>query len=550
MEEAYRLEVVRLIFGDVGRILSDFSCAVEAKVLLHGRMYITTRYICFYSNFFGYEKKIKLPYRSINCVTREKDKLFGSKAIEINTPKKNYAFRSFWDRDECYKILRDCHRAGIGEPPLPDSVLPALMEQARSKKKREPSASDEADDAPAKADAPASPAAAPAPRRPDPPSPARADPPEGAGGSADPDPTPLPDPGADPGAADPDPEPAGEPEPKPEGEPEGDPAGPSGEAKGAGVGEDRGEAMAKGAEEDIFDEEQSQAVPEGGLSDPERLSRALGERRMKHELFGCRFEGLGVQEFFDLFLSDGAELSLAAFHASRGDSELDCAAWASAEGGLELRALKFRTPVVAPIGPSSTRGVKVQRLRRFGASGLILDSSTNLEDIPNGDAFKVDDQWVVCPAEGGALDLRVHFECVFHKAVLWKGIIETRSKADTAKFYEDWAEAARRHLQERRNPRRRRDRRGRAAPGRGAARPPALPEVNVNPKFTIPVIPWLLAILFLTLYWRSQGEVALLRQTHGVARAGGATEAQRIARALDAIAERLERLEAKVDAYV
>ena len=33
--------------------LPDFSCAVESSVLLHGRMYVTNRFLCFYSNLFG-----------------------------------------------------------------------------------------------------------------------------------------------------------------------------------------------------------------------------------------------------------------------------------------------------------------------------------------------------------------------------------------------------------------------------------------------------------------------------------------------------------------
>ena len=38
---------------------TDYSCAVESKILLHGRMYITDKFICFYSNFFGFEKKVR-----------------------------------------------------------------------------------------------------------------------------------------------------------------------------------------------------------------------------------------------------------------------------------------------------------------------------------------------------------------------------------------------------------------------------------------------------------------------------------------------------------
>ena len=43
--------------------LEDYSCAVQAKILLHGRMYLTSKNICFYSNLFGYEKKLVLLLR-------------------------------------------------------------------------------------------------------------------------------------------------------------------------------------------------------------------------------------------------------------------------------------------------------------------------------------------------------------------------------------------------------------------------------------------------------------------------------------------------------
>lgn len=41
------------------RLIADFSCAVESKILLHGRMYVTQKFICFYSNLFGLEKKVQ-----------------------------------------------------------------------------------------------------------------------------------------------------------------------------------------------------------------------------------------------------------------------------------------------------------------------------------------------------------------------------------------------------------------------------------------------------------------------------------------------------------
>ncbi|CAN0516175.1 unnamed protein product, partial [Ectocarpus sp. 8 AP-2014] len=42
--------------------VADFSCAVESRILLHGRMYVTNTFVCFYSNLFGFEKIIKIPF--------------------------------------------------------------------------------------------------------------------------------------------------------------------------------------------------------------------------------------------------------------------------------------------------------------------------------------------------------------------------------------------------------------------------------------------------------------------------------------------------------
>ena len=106
---AWRDEIVRTIFGDVGAIRRDFSCAIERKILLHGRLYVTERFICFYSNLFGFEKKIKIPYSHVTCVTKENTAVFIPNAIAVITARKEYVFRSFWDRDDCFNLLRAYH---------------------------------------------------------------------------------------------------------------------------------------------------------------------------------------------------------------------------------------------------------------------------------------------------------------------------------------------------------------------------------------------------------------------------------------------------------
>jgi hypothetical protein len=73
------------VFTELTSILKDFSCAVETSVLLHGRMYVTSRFLCFYSNLFGLEKKIRIPYSHITQITRENTALVIPNAIAITT---------------------------------------------------------------------------------------------------------------------------------------------------------------------------------------------------------------------------------------------------------------------------------------------------------------------------------------------------------------------------------------------------------------------------------------------------------------------------------
>lgn len=39
-------------------IFDDFSCALQKTVAVHGRLYITDSFLCFYSNVLGLEQKV------------------------------------------------------------------------------------------------------------------------------------------------------------------------------------------------------------------------------------------------------------------------------------------------------------------------------------------------------------------------------------------------------------------------------------------------------------------------------------------------------------
>ncbi|KAG5182350.1 hypothetical protein JKP88DRAFT_152047, partial [Tribonema minus] len=76
----------------------DFSCAVQSRVLMHGRLYITPGHLLFYSNIFGFEKIIRIPFTHVRGVARASTALFIPNAIAITTSRRAYVFRSFWDR--------------------------------------------------------------------------------------------------------------------------------------------------------------------------------------------------------------------------------------------------------------------------------------------------------------------------------------------------------------------------------------------------------------------------------------------------------------------
>jgi VAD1 Analog of StAR-related lipid transfer domain len=52
---------------------------------------------------------------------------------------------------------------------------------------------------------------------------------------------------------------------------------------------------------------------------------------------------------------------------------------------------RYVHPFTAPMGPQQTRTVKSQRLKWFGAHGLILQTTTHLEDIMMSDYFQIED---------------------------------------------------------------------------------------------------------------------------------------------------------------
>jgi hypothetical protein len=64
--------------------LSEYSCAMQKDILVHGRLYATVNYLCFYANIFRWETSVALRWRDVNGLTKEKTALVIPNAIQVS----------------------------------------------------------------------------------------------------------------------------------------------------------------------------------------------------------------------------------------------------------------------------------------------------------------------------------------------------------------------------------------------------------------------------------------------------------------------------------
>ncbi|KAL4719368.1 hypothetical protein ACJJTC_008133, partial [Scirpophaga incertulas] len=52
-----------------------YSCALQKDILMHGRLYASPRYLCFYASIFGWETSLSLRWKDVTAITKEKTAL-------------------------------------------------------------------------------------------------------------------------------------------------------------------------------------------------------------------------------------------------------------------------------------------------------------------------------------------------------------------------------------------------------------------------------------------------------------------------------------------
>jgi len=342
MHDASREDILKQIFGDIGELVDDFTCAVESTVLLHGRMYITNRFICFYSNLFGLEKKIRIPYTHIRKISKENTAMVIPNAIAISTDKKDYTFRSFWDREDCFRILtaflskfKGGPGAGLAIKERASVVIPLEGVEADSPHNSEPK-----------------------------------------------------------------------------------------EKVGLNDAE--------------FDSESGAAVARGDQDKHAMFEEEVTKSTLKIPVITGEKLNISLKDFAALYIDDGALLNYKKYHESVKDADVVLSEWSAPTSMGSTREMKFFKPVNLP-GLASTRGIKVQKFRMVEDVGLILCSSTRLEDVPAADTFSVEDTLVIRVLDETTVSVEITFQVHFLKSTMMKYIIEKSTNGEMARWLETFS---------------------------------------------------------------------------------------------------------------
>ncbi|XP_047104393.1 protein Aster-B-like isoform X1 [Schistocerca piceifrons] len=103
-----RSEDFKRLFKDVPqeeRLIVDYSCALQKDIIVHGRLYVSPNYLCFYANIFRWETQLSLRWKDITAITKEKTALVIPNAILVCTKTEKHFLTSFGARDKTYLML-------------------------------------------------------------------------------------------------------------------------------------------------------------------------------------------------------------------------------------------------------------------------------------------------------------------------------------------------------------------------------------------------------------------------------------------------------------
>lgn len=96
---------------------------MQKDILVHGRLYVSQNYFCFYANIFRWETFVLIRCRDIASMTKEKTARVIPNAIQVCTNNEKHFFTSFGARDKTYLMLFRIWQNALLEQPMSSQEL-------------------------------------------------------------------------------------------------------------------------------------------------------------------------------------------------------------------------------------------------------------------------------------------------------------------------------------------------------------------------------------------------------------------------------------------
>lgn len=116
-----RSDDFKRIFKDIPseeRLVVEYSCAIQRDILVHGRLYVSQNYLCFYANIFRWETQVTIRWKDVTSLTKEKTALVIPNAILVHTNTDRHFLTSFTARDKAFLMLFRVWQNALMDQPM------------------------------------------------------------------------------------------------------------------------------------------------------------------------------------------------------------------------------------------------------------------------------------------------------------------------------------------------------------------------------------------------------------------------------------------------
>ena len=155
---------------------------------------------------------------------------------------------------------------------------------------------------------------------------------------------------------------------------------------------------------------------------------------------------ISLNDFFGTFLADDAPHSMKNFQETIiKDEKVQCTEWSPKFESLEnivecMRQITAQHKRKARVGPASVPLEREQTIRRHANYGIVINTILKLDGIPYGDSFEMRDEWIIEAKGDKEIIIRVGFKIHFIKTTMAmvRKVILKQSRNEVSTWFDSY----------------------------------------------------------------------------------------------------------------